>query len=245
VEQIARRLIPRRADGDMLDVSLSPQELLAFSLLTRARRRPPLVPRREVKALLGRAPAVPPAAPLSAFAPRRSDPRLRRTPVTSMTGDAVWDAALSGLLAQGLLREEGDALAPRARAVDLFEGLAQVDRHTVVRTDFVDDEWLLRETTFLPQKGALVAIASDADGRVRVRDLDGTTLRSALREAIGAIAPGFAAPAAALARASTAPPAVSAEREDDDTEVALTRPVASEAAPSAERTKVARRRGRP
>ena len=57
-------------------------------------------------------------------------------------------------------------------------------RHTLVRTDFREDDWLVRELTLLPVDGSLFVIAPTRGG-FRIAELDGDALYSVLRDATG------------------------------------------------------------
>ena len=53
-----------------------------------------------------------------------------------------------------------------------------------MRYDFGDDEWLMRESTFLPVDGSLFFIGPRKGG-IALEELDGDRLRVMLQEAVG------------------------------------------------------------
>jgi hypothetical protein len=197
-EHLARRLVPRKSTGDHIDLLLRPVELLALSQLARGAGDEPL-PEDRARMLLGN----PPSLASSASAPqlvarmpvRASEPRRRRAPGTAdgVTGDETWDVAIVGLLESGALGRTDAGLTVRPAVRELASSLAEADRHTFVRYDFGDDDWVMRETTFVPADGSLYFLGAEGD-RLRLRELDGESLRDGLRAAVGSLPRDPAAP---------------------------------------------------
>ncbi len=112
-------------------------------------------------------------------------PRGKR-PRSSPPQDAdVADAALAGLLSKGLLltNTHGVELRPAVRQFAL--GVSEKSRHSFIRFDFGDDEWFLRETSFLPVEGSLFGLTTAEDGQIQVTELDGRRLETWLGRAVG------------------------------------------------------------
>lgn len=184
VARLGRRLLARRADGLRFDAVLTPAELLSTSLLlafSASVERRALTP-DEVKAALAKVPAdeiVLPAgsgAGLLAMA-KKAEPKKASSsePLTKALID-------KGVLLKDAL---GLRLHPGLFALAGFHGRR---RHTLVRTDFRDDDWLVREITLLPVDGGLFVVAP-VKGGFRVAELDGDTLRLVLMDATGPQAP--------------------------------------------------------
>lgn len=226
VDFIARRMIPRRATGDRIDFTLSPTEFLALSHLMQSQHAQRGIPRRELRALLGRAPSANvlsgTAAMLQVLTPRRTDPTMRRGGGENLSGDLTWDDALHNLVDKGALTIDAEHVRIRPRLLELMAQSARVDRHTIVRYDFGDDEWFMREATFLALDGALLWLTTRPDGRVDVRELDGGGLRTALTDAVGPLPRSLEA---ARVPASRRPAGGRDDDDDDDdaTEVAMKR----------------------
>jgi hypothetical protein len=102
-----------------------------------------------------------------------------------LLGDAAWDGALASLLEKGVFRRTRDGLVLRPGLVELVRGLARHERHTFVRYDFGDDEWLMRETTFVPTEGGLFYVGTHPEGGMRLMELDGEQLRAGIHAAVG------------------------------------------------------------
>jgi hypothetical protein len=97
----------------------------------------------------------------------------------------VADAALAGLLQKGLVLQNahGVELRPAVRSFAL--GITEKSRHSFMRFDFGDDEWFLRETSFLTVEGSLFGLTTADDGLLQVTELDGRRLETWLGRAVG------------------------------------------------------------
>lgn len=182
VETLARHLLPRRAGGDRLHLTLAVAEFLALSLLLeharQARTRtialadlPHIFRQRLPEGQRG--PAL--------FVPGRRAARSRRG---ALVEDPAWDEALRALMEKGGARLTDGSLWLHAGIMDLATGDVG-ERHTIIRTDFGENDWLVRETTFVPVDGSLYCLGPRRGG-MGVEELDGGALRRALTDAVGA-----------------------------------------------------------
>ena len=183
VESLARRFVPRRAAGDRIQLVLTPLEMLALGQLLEEVKRDN---RRDLSlAALKRAFTKPPPAdqrpPVAPLLPMARRPMRART--GSIVDDAVWDDALRSLIEKGALVHGGTAVWLANGLLDLATRPLG-DRHTIVRTDFGDGDWFVRETTFVPVEGSLFFLGPRAGG-ISVEELDGERLRAALIDAVG------------------------------------------------------------
>ena len=176
VARLGRRLLPRRADGDRFDAVLSASELLSTSLLLAAAdaggRR--ALTQDEARAALSSLPAddavLPAAAPGHLMVGKKKE--------TNRV-----ESALKALIDKKVLLADGLGLR-LSSALFALRGFGSRRRHTLVRTDFRDDDWLVREVTLLPVEGSLFVIAP-ARGGFRIAELDGESLRAVLYDATG------------------------------------------------------------
>lgn len=198
VEHLARFFVPRRAGGDRVDVALSPLEFLALTLLLgpvrlekrRGGREDPTrrVALDDARKLLGKPPTeeqlIPGAAGLVHVQKRGGQKPVR---TDGLVGDPTWDAAVQGLVDKGVYRHDakGHALVLRPGLYDFVHGLQANRRHTFVRYDFGDDEWFMRETSFVPVDGGLFYVGPRREGGLRILELDGEGLRTSLYNAVG------------------------------------------------------------
>lgn len=192
VQHLGRGLQPRRSGGDRFDATLSAVDLLATTLLLdaagRSHRR--TLSAEEARAALTRLPAdsglfaaVPGGLPTSlqpVVDPRLAVGRKPGRPAAPPPRDP--DVIVKGLIARGVLLQDG----PNLRLHQTLFGIVGAGRrrHTFVRTDFREDDWLVREVTLLPIEGSLLVIAPTRGG-FRVAELDGDALFDVLREATG------------------------------------------------------------
>jgi hypothetical protein len=188
VQHLGRGLLPRRSGGERFDATLTAAEVLATTLLLDAARR---AGRRhltadEARDALERLPAdeglaaaVPGGLPASLRAV--VDPRLQVGRKPGPPPRSV-DVVLKDLVARGVLLRDGSDY----RLHQTLFGIVAVGRrrHTFVRTDFREDDWLVREVTLLPVEGSLLVIAPTRGG-FRIAELDGDALFDVLREATG------------------------------------------------------------
>lgn len=97
---------------------------------------------------------------------------------------------MRSLLEKGALRVLGPTLWLHPSLVDLATRELG-ERHSVVRTDFGEDDWFVRESTFIPVEGSLFYMGPrSANGRtgMAIEELDGERLRKTLIEAVGPLA---------------------------------------------------------
>ncbi len=195
VQHFGRALSARRSGGDRFDAVLSPVEMLSVVLLLDACRR---LDRRvlsvdEAVAAVAAVPAddgVGAAVPggLNAAATRMAAvskmalPRARFDASGPRTAATQKEDALLSLKRKGAVLD--DALGLRVHQTLFALAGAGRARHTFVRTDFRDEDWLVREVTLVPVEGSLVVLAPTKAG-FRLAELDGDALFDVLREATG------------------------------------------------------------
>jgi hypothetical protein len=190
VESLARLFVPRRAGGDRLEVVVTSLEFLALTqLLELVRqsgdREQPLA---AVKALFQRPPPEDLRPPTAALFPRR--PARARS--GAVVDDPQWDDAVRSLLEKGAVRMHKASLWVHSSLVDLaVRPLGE--RHSFVRTDFGEDDWFVRETTFIPVEGSLFFLGPKKGG-IAIEELDGERMRRALMEAVGPLSKDRAVP---------------------------------------------------
>lgn len=193
VETLARHFLPRRAGGDLVDLQLTALEMTALSVMLHLCRScgSREVPMSAARDAFARPP--PEDAPLpvpGGAVPVPPSLLMQRRPQRARAGALLeeprWDDALRGLVEKGALRVQGATLWVHSSLMDLAQRDVHV-RHSLVRTDFGDDEWFIRETTFLPVDGSLWWLGARG-GFIALVELDGDRLRTALIDAVGPLA---------------------------------------------------------
>lgn len=201
VSHLGRGLIPRRSGGERFDATLSAAELVATVLVLEAvsRRERRRLTIDEARAALKRLPpehglaaAIPgglPASTTTVADPRFQAGRKQGSPITPRSPEQI----LKDLMSRGVLIDDGGGVRLHQTLYDLA-AIGQ-RRHTFVRTDFREEDWLVRETTVLPVDGSLLVVAP-VRGGFRLAELDGDGLFDVLRQATGPHHAPMAAPSA-------------------------------------------------
>jgi hypothetical protein len=185
IARVGRRLVPRRAGGDRFDATLTPFEVMAVSLLLEAKSTATTtsaISEDEFRMALAKIP--PDEAPLLAPALPAKTLLALTKPREPRTADDV----LRSLLEKRVLVREGRSLRLTGALQDLRTP-SHRRRHTIVRTDFRDEHWLVREVTLFPAAGSLFVVAP-ARGGFRLADLDGDSLREVVAAAVAPQGPG-------------------------------------------------------
>lgn len=105
-------------------------------------------------------------------------------------GPDAADLALQGLLTKGAVISTPRGLELRPSVASFANGISERQRHTFVRFDFSDDEWFMRETSFLATDGSLYVLHAEPDtGMLSVVELDGKRLETWLGRAVGPLPP--------------------------------------------------------
>jgi hypothetical protein len=180
VQRLGRQLVPRRSGGERFDTTLSAHDVVATTLLVEAAHRfdRRILTLDEIRTALGKMPA---DDGLVGALPALSSGRLGITKKPAREVRSV-DAIVRSLTERGVVVVEGGGLRLHA-ALFALRGRRSA-RHTLVRTDFRDDDWLVREVTLLPVEGSLFLIAPGRGG-FRIAELDGDALYAVLRDACG------------------------------------------------------------
>ncbi len=209
VQHFGRALSARRSGGDRFDQVLTSVEMLAVVLLLDACRR---LDRRVLSVDEARAAVAAVAADDGVAGSVPGGLHAAATRLAAVSKAPLPRARLSagvGAMNTGprsappredplaTLQQKG-ALLDDARGLRVHQTLfalagAGRARHTFVRTDFRDDDWLVREVTLIPVEGSLVVIAPTKGG-FRVAEVDGDALFDVLREATGPQGSGDKAP---------------------------------------------------
>jgi hypothetical protein len=183
VESLARRFVPRRAGGDKLDLVTTPLEFLALTqLIERVRSgNDRELPIADVKKIFKKPPPEDQRPPTAALLAAGRRPARARS--GALGDDPTWDDAVRGLLEKGALRLHKQTVFVHSSICDLATRTLG-ERHTFVRTDFGEDDWFVRETTFVPVEGSLFFLGPKRGGMC-VEELDGDRMRRALLDAVG------------------------------------------------------------
>jgi hypothetical protein len=99
-----------------------------------------------------------------------------------------WDSAISKLVKKGLVQRSGESQALRPFLHDLARGLASRHRSVLTRFDFGEEDWFVRDATFVAVPGSLFHLLAEKE-TIRVRELDARGLEELVKETIGPVEP--------------------------------------------------------
>lgn len=103
------------------------------------------------------------------------DTQSSRTP-----SDASWQQAVQRLSDAGVLVRTAKGYELNEAFHVLAREIIADHQHTVVRMDFLDDQWLVREVSLYPTEHGVFRLGSQPDGSVRLEELSATTLADIL-----------------------------------------------------------------
>ena len=193
IEHCARRVTPRKSVGDRLAITLTHAELLVLGVLARASSPANgfALNENEARARLGQEElsehtVVTRPTALSAVGVRTSDALQLADDADSISMSLIdIDLALAGLIDKGTITLRNGLIQPRPGLANLLEEIRGGTRHTWVRMDFGDGNWLVRETTLFEGAGALYSLRMDDEDLIRLEEVDGNRLRRNLARALG------------------------------------------------------------
>ena len=175
VARLARCFVPRRATGEGIDIVLAPMEFVALSHLLAGARQTGSAEMEmsldDAHAALGR-----PPDDDALLAGHQPVLLLRKREGPS------WAPALRGLADKRLLVLR-DGRVRLSGLLSPLLGTRPQERHTIVRSDFREDDWAVREITLIPHDGGVFLFRPERGGTAVV-DLDGAGLRAALERTI-------------------------------------------------------------
>ena len=108
--------------------------------------------------------------------------RVVRTP-----NDETWQASVEELLRRGVLVAAGGGYALHADFHALAREIVADHQHTVVRFDFLDEQWLFREVSLYPSADAVYRLGSEVDGSVAIEELSSATLVDVIAEVVSSL----------------------------------------------------------
>lgn len=193
IEHSARRVTPRKSVGDRMSITLTHAELLVFGVLARASSPANgfALNEHEARARLGQEQlsehtVVTRPTALSAVGVRASDALQLADDADSLSMSVIdIDFALAGLIDKGAITLANGTIRPRSAMANLLESIRGGTRHTWVRIDFGDGNWLVRETTLFEGAGALYSLRMDDEDLIRLEEVDSNRLHRNLARAVG------------------------------------------------------------
>lgn len=169
VQAAVREFKAAAASPDLVDVVFSPGEYLVFAVFARdVRESEATVDHMSVEEVL------------ACFDDEAEIPQIPR--------DSDFQRHTQSLHERALL-EKDDAGNMRlvAQLHPFARGLSSETYDAFTRYDFIDEEWLIRETTIYPVDQSIYLLSSLSDGSVSVQELDAEKLHEVLAQAIATL----------------------------------------------------------
>lgn len=108
--------------------------------------------------------------------------------VPAIPRDSDFQRHTASLVDRALLHQDEQGNYVLAKELHAFaRGLSSETYDAFTRYDFIDEEWLIRETTIYPVAQSIYLLSSLADGSVSVQELDDTRLHEVLAQAIATL----------------------------------------------------------
>lgn len=94
--------------------------------------------------------------------------------------DDNWQASVTSLANQRVLVKRADGYALHPTLHPVAREIVADHQHNVVRFDFLDDQWLVRELSLYPTDDCVYRLGTDPDGSVVIQELSDSALKRAL-----------------------------------------------------------------
>lgn len=105
--------------------------------------------------------------------------RVVRTP-----NDDTWQASVESLAASGVLVPRADGYALHSDLHALAREVVADHQYSIVRFDFLDEQWLVREVNLYPAAEAVYRLGSEPDGSVAIEELSADVLVDVIAEIV-------------------------------------------------------------
>lgn len=172
VEHVVHQFKVQKRGGGLVDVVFSPGEYLVFAVFARDVRA------TEENSVVEDAMSV--EEVLACFEDEAEIPQIPRDSDFQRHAESLFERALLEKDAAGNLR--------LVKTLHKFaRGLSSETYDAFTRYDFIDEEWLIRETTIYPVDQSIYLLSSLADGSVSVQELDADRLNEVLTQAIATL----------------------------------------------------------
>ncbi|MCK5687668.1 hypothetical protein KAI87_00290 [Myxococcota bacterium] len=98
-------------------------------------------------------------------------------PVLGTTAkDDAWSEAVATLIDKGVIKRSQETCVLRSAYHPLAREIVAEHQHTVIRFDFLDEHWLVREVNLYPSGERVYRLGTDSDGSVLMAELDAVQL---------------------------------------------------------------------
>lgn len=121
-----------------------------------------------------------------------------------MPDDEAWQSSVKSLASQRVLVEKPHGYELHSSLHALAREIVADHQHNIVRFDYLDDQWLVREVSLFPTADSVYRLGTEPDGTVLIQELTASALADVLANVVGTL-PSLLNPDAAPGLRSVAP----------------------------------------
>jgi hypothetical protein len=101
--------------------------------------------------------------------------------------DEAWEASVKSLAQQRVLVEKPHGYELHSSLHALAREIVADHQHNVVRFDYLDDQWLVREVSLFPTPDSVYRLGTEPDGSVLIQELTASSLADVLANVVGTL----------------------------------------------------------
>jgi hypothetical protein len=104
-----------------------------------------------------------------------------------MPDDEAWQASVKSLAQQRVLVERPHGYELHSSLHALAREIVADHQHNIVRFDYLDDQWLVREVSLFPTPDSVYRLGTEPDGSVLIQELTASSLADVLANVVGTL----------------------------------------------------------
>jgi hypothetical protein len=101
--------------------------------------------------------------------------------------DEAWQASVASLAKQRVLIEKNGNYELHSSLHALAREIVADHQHNIVRFDYLDDQWLVREVSLFPTPDSVYRLGTEPDGSVMIQELTASSLADVLANVVGTL----------------------------------------------------------
>jgi hypothetical protein len=101
--------------------------------------------------------------------------------------DEAWQGSVAALAKQRVLIEKPAGYELHSSLHALAREIVADHQHNIVRFDYLDDQWLVREVSLFPTPDSVYRLGTEPDGTVLIQELTASSLADVLANVVGTL----------------------------------------------------------
>lgn len=101
--------------------------------------------------------------------------------------DEAWHSSVASLAKQRVLVEKNGNYELHSSLHALAREIVADHQHNIVRFDYLDDQWLVREVSLFPTPDSVYRLGTEPDGSVLIQELTASSLADVLANVVGTL----------------------------------------------------------